>query len=297
MSADFVFGIEYAPPKFGKSSNALRSFPMATFLAEEKAVRPLEHEVGWAPQDIRPVSTVSEATKILQEVAKRRKNPKEFIAAVVDDLTLIAENSVAGKTGDKFAIYGALKNEIIVFRNTAAKLGIHVWCNAHIQPPKTENGFTFLGGPKLPGNNSQSIASMVETIVKTEVHPQKTKGWPMVYRCSPQDKNYYTGDRWGMIYDQAPQNIAELMRSRGFDVPRAPGLEWQEEYIEAIAGELLAQNAKTRLIAKKKLFDETWTALEADGVDPRHIYWMLKDTDDRVAIRTHLQNKFRNMLG
>lgn len=292
----FLFGIEYAPPKFGKTSAAVMAFPTATVIGELDAVLPLEGDLGWRMKDVRPAKTIPEATEILRKLGKEKKQRFCF----VDDFSLLTDNTVnvLEKTNsDVRALYGKLADNIIDFRNVAAAEQIHVWMNAHVKQPETKDGIFFVGGPKLPGKNAHAIAAKVQTIVKTEVDKSQKGMWPMVYRCSPHDTQYISGDRWGMVFDMAPQNIGELMRSRGFQVPRAPGLEWQEEVVEAFVEAIMAVEEKLQPKAMVETKKEYVEMLEGAGYDPRHIYWAIRDAIDRTRIKRYKAIKHRKMLG
>lgn len=290
-----LFGIEYAPPKCGKTTQSVMSFPNATFIGEFGAIKPLEETTGWLVKDIRPAKTVKDAVKILVDIAAKKK--QKFL--VVDDLSLLVENSVIALEKqfgiDGRALYSELFKDIVMLRDRAIESGVHVWMNAHLQPPQTKDGVFIHGGPKLPGKNPASIAAKVQTIVKTEVNPAKKTGWPMVYRASPLDKQYFSGDRWGMVFDMAPQNVGELMRERGFVVPRAVGLEWQEDIAESFALDAMAIPVKEQVKGMAELL-KSYMSLLSD-YDPRHAYWAIRDGQDRAIIRKRKQNQLAFLLG
>lgn len=288
-----IFALEYSPPKYGKTENAIRAFPNAEFIGDPKAIIPLFQSLEIPLPTIHDVNTLEQADKKVEEIAKRKKS------CVLDDLTVLGDDTVLALTpkfGDnKLKLYDAFRIQMVTLRNRARDAGIHVWATAHIMPPDPENG--RMGGPKLPGQNSYAISAVVETIGRVEPSPQIITGWPMAYKVDPKDKAYVTGDRWGVLYDGAPHNAGELMRARGFDLPRAVGLEWQEDVVEAIAQEFLALAPNQLGPAKKVIFQKWFSDLEQNGIIPPHIYWTLRDGFDRSTIRRYNSRRHATMLG
>lgn len=303
--AETFFGLEYSGPKGGKTVNAVFAFPNATFIGDPKAIQPQEELTGWRIKDIRQANSIKEATELLEKIAQEKKpKPGHPVIVCVDDLTVLADDTVAflaPKFTNKMQLYGEIKTQIINFRIKAANLGLCVWANTHLEQPFTdkEEGHFFIGGPRFPGkNNGYAIAAKVETIVRTEVHPQRRQAtWGRVYRCNPNDEKYVTGDRWGAVYDNAPHNIGELFRARGFNLPRAVGMEWQEEIVEYIASSLFAVPVKDLGKVTKEIKAEVVAHLVEQDISETHIYWTWRDGEDRATIRRHNQNKFKAMLG
>jgi hypothetical protein len=55
--------------------------------------------------------------------------------------------------------------------------------------------------------------------------------WPGIFRINESDPDWYSKDRFGTP-DRCPMNIGEILRSSGFFIERAKGLEWTEDLIE-----------------------------------------------------------------
>jgi len=103
--------------------------------------------------------------------------------------------------------------------------------------------------------------------------------WPGVYRCSRADSEWITKDRHAVTPDFSPMNQAELLRAAGYVIDRAPGLEWQEELIEAGARAILGGHPEIEVYKQVLAHGQQKTQ------DPRHLRWMLRDCRDRVVIR------------
>ena len=109
--------------------------------------------------------------------------------------------------------------------------------SAHESAPTTKDGRFIRGGPKLPGKMPEDFPGVCDIVLRTAV--DKTRlGWHGVYRCSIDDPNYVTKDRHGVTPDPAPMNLGEILRFAGYTIQRAPGLEWQEDVVEEVAGML-----------------------------------------------------------
>lgn len=289
-----IFGLEYSGPKGGKTTDAVLAFPDAEFIGDPKAILPLFDEYLLPHPVIHDVRTMTDAKTALQAIAKKNKK-----AAVLDDLSVLADDTIAvlePKYGtNKLALYGEFRSQLIALRNVARDADMHVWANAHIMPPDAEHGKT--GGPKLPGQNSYSISAVVESIVRVEPSPQVLIGWPMVCRIDPRDKAYVTGDRWNAFYDGCPQNTGEILRARGFDIPRAKNMEWQEELVESIANEFQLIPVGQIGAEKKKIYTKWYSEMVAMEIAPPHIYWTIRDGYDRHVIRKFNEKRFKGMLG
>lgn len=296
-----IFGLEYGPVKHGKTVNAILSFPTAVAIGDRAAIEPLRETTGWVFKDIRPAKNIEEATSIVAAVgAKARKG--EFTSVFVDDVTLLGEATeaacIAAANGNVMQGYGQVFKKILAFRDTAARANVHVWMNAHLRPYEIRDGVAIIGGPALPGKGGRSLAAKVSTIAKVEKAPQKVVGFPTVYRCSPSDTQYISGDRFSAVYDYAPHNAAELFRARGFTIPRIPGCEWQEDVVAAIAEELLALGAKEVQAGTQAVVAKWHADLTEAGVGiPPFVYGAIRDGAHRAAITRARAARFSGLLG
>ena len=102
--------------------------------------------------------------------------------------------------------------------------------------------------------------------------------WQGVYDCYLSDQ-WIMKDRHGIVGESLPMNIGELLRNRGYQLSRAPGLDWQEPMVDLIsrsldAGKDLA-SVKQAAIAR----------MNKEGRHVLHIRWAVRDGIDRHAFR------------
>jgi hypothetical protein len=270
-------------------------------IGDKAAIAPLKETTGWVFRDIRPAKNIEEATSIIASIgAKAQKGA--FNAAFIDDATLLGEATeqecIKAANGNIMQGYGQVLKKIMALRDTASRAGVHVWMNAHLRPYEVRDGVTTIGGPALPGKGGRSLAAKVSTIVKVEKAPQKVVGFPTVYRCSPSDVQYISGDRFSAVYDYAPHNAAELFRARGFTIPRIPGCEWQEDVVAAIAEELLALSPKDVQKGTQETVARWFSDLtEADAGIPPFVYGAIRDGAHRASIMRAKASRFSALLG
>lgn len=79
----------------------------------------------------------------------------------------------------------------------------------------------------------------------------------------------------------APMNMAELIRAADYDVSRHPDLGWQEEIVEKVAQQMLAEGAGR----DKDIANSVYADLIKNGIRPQHARWTLRDALDRAVIR------------
>lgn len=307
---DTVFGGTYGVSKTGKTTDNLYSFPGAFFLAPPGALKPSVNVVGFGVPDAHcyDPKSVPDATAKLKEIAKKGKHK----AAVVDDFSMLCELSLAllessGKSSWK--LWGALSDEVLDFRDTGRRLGIHVFVNMHERAPALVNGVAQRGGPKLPGKLPESFPAACDLILRATPGSSSfgaKLGWANVYRCNPNDPSWVTGDRHGVTPDNAPMNLGEILRAAGYDLPRAPGLDWMDKAVESMADVLLKSGAANDAANLKLLAPElgaymlslpqyaaikdSYSGMETIGL---HARWAIRDAVDR----TILQRARLNPLG
>jgi hypothetical protein len=289
---DPSFDLVYGASKLGKTTDVIYSCPCAFFLAPPGALKPSVNVVGHdipAEHCFDPKS-VPEATNKLKEIASKKCSHcgQMFREAAVDDFSLLTELSFAklearGLSGWK--LWGALQDEVLDFRDTARRLGIHVIMNCHEQGAKMVNGLAQRGGPKLPGRLPESLPAGCDMVLRaaaggTGIGTTKL-GWAGVYKCNPNDPGYVTGDRHGVTPDTAPMNIGEILRAAGYEIRRAPGLEWMDGAVQTIAEVLWKSGPGGD--ASNLRDGAQW--LMQNGIDNGlHMRWVIRDAYDRVVI-------------
>ena len=94
-----------------------------------------------------------------------------------------------------------------------------------------------------------------------------------------------TKDRHGVTPDRAPMNTAEILRAAGYSIRRPPGLEWQEELVEALASAMTADPS-----SEAALVQEAIELAREHTDDDLHIRWVLRDSLDRSILQRAKQN-------
>lgn len=279
MNAQSVpaFACVYGPSGIGKTSDTGYSFPNGLFLAAPGALKPIPALCGYTPAQM-PVETMDDATRAI-EAAKVQGG---YDAIVVDDFSFLAEQTMAAyeKRYSGFRLFGALRDSVLAFRNAARFAGLHVIVTCWMKPPRMrDDGMRIRGGPDLTGKLPEQLPAMCDLVLRADHDPQR-KPWHGIYRVNG-GTDYVGKDRDHGTPSPAPMNLGEILRHNGYAVSRAKGLEWQEQIVEEIAQSLAAQDPKQ----DRELLEQVYSALLAQGRDPRHVRWTVRDAWDRTALR------------
>lgn len=334
-----AFALTYGVSKIGKTTDTLYSFPEAFFIAPPGALKPSVNVVGWDVPDAHryDARSIPDAVRKLKEVTSKPcpHCGVRFTSCVVDDFSLLTELSFnllenwgpvtpagkkspddfmrpgAGLTGWK--LWGGIGDEVLDFRDSARRIGVHVLMNCHETGPKIVGGLPQRGGPKLPGKLPESLPAGCDLVVRAASMsgmPGSGKlGWAGVYRCNPNDAGFVSGDRHGVTPDMSPMNIAEILRAAGYVIPRPQALSWMDGAVEYIAnmwaGFPPAQDAQTMKFAYDWLAPNVAAlaqyAEHMKTEDGRrhvmlHIRWALRDAYDRVVLQRARANPL-NIFG
>jgi hypothetical protein len=274
----------YGPSGLGKTTDLLYSFPCGLFVAPPGALKPALKVVGFMPESTE-AGTIMEATEI---VRKQAKNAGAFDAIIVDDFSLLAEQTVVAleKKHSGFKLWGAVRDVVLEFRDTARHAGMHVILTAHESSPKTTNGTFIRGGPRLPGRLPEDVPTVCDIVLRAASDTTR-RGWHACYRCTVDDPNWVSKDRHGVTPDKAPMNLGEILRLAGYPLRRAPGMEWLDTFVEAVSNDLLANPGQEKVILKQAA-----EACQSGGYGDLHIRWGLRDALDRVSLTRALGNVF-----
>lgn len=271
----------YGPSGSGKTTDQIYSFPNGLFIAPPGAIKPAHNVVGFVPDTVE-ASSIMEATSLLKEAAKHSK----YDAVIVDDFSLLSESTVNAleKKLSGFKLWGAIRDHVLDFRDTARHAGLHVVLTAHESTPRTVNGTFVRGGPRLPGRLPEDVPTACDLVLRAAFEQSK-RGWHAVYRCTIDDPNWVTKDRHGVTPDRAPMNTAEILRMAGYEIRRAPGLEWQEGIVEALAKLLVDEPDNEGALMQEAI------AICGEKTDnPLHTRWVMRDALDRAALIRAKQN-------
>lgn len=275
-----VFAIVSGESGVGKSTDQLLAFPTAWFLCLKGADKP-GYQFGLAPITVE-VSLLSHAVEVLQHTATLPPEQKPP-AIIIDDLTLLAENSYdflkpQYPKNQVFAFWERMKQELRAVRTTAREVGVHVFASAHLAKPDTDQAGNFhKGGPVMPGRKMRSaIPHIADEVYLAELEPGH-EPWPGVYWCEPHPE-WHMKSRLGLMRGRAPMNLRELMRQRGYTLPRMAGAEWQEAVAQQVADTIL----------KGEPWKDVWNRAEVQlmskGLHPGLVYWALRDGVDRATL-------------
>lgn len=275
-----AFALEYGPSKIGKSTSALFSFPTARFIAAPGALKPSVNVVGYTPTDIVQATRFEEVGRHIQECAAQKR------PIVIDDFSLLAEREVTEieKKVSGWEVWRVLRRRLVALRDLARQAGVHVVLNCHESPPTMKDGRKIRGGPQLPAARlTEELPTLVDLIVRVQAAPDAPFGWKACYRCAgPADPEWITGDRHGVCPDRAPNNMAEVLRAAGFTIPRAPGLEWQEELAGKIAAALEGKLDQRGAVVEVLRAAQGWG--ERNHKEHLHMMWAIRDGVDRAVI-------------
>jgi hypothetical protein len=272
---DPAFVCIYGPSGVGKTLSTCHAFPNALAIAAPNALVSARTMLGYAPASVyRPV--LDDVTKLI------KAESGHYDAIIIDDFSFLAEQTFAvlEKRHTGFRLFGALRDSILDFRDAARFAGCHVAVTCWEQPPNTKpSGERVRGGPMLTGRLPEQLPAMCDLVLRCAFDPAR-KPWPGVYRCGG-DPNYVMKDRFNVVSDPAPMNLGEILRSAGFVLSRAPGLEWQEDIVEQIAVGLLAGEPMNDLAAA----NDAYTKLVAAGARSEHARFTVSDGLDRAILR------------
>jgi hypothetical protein len=300
-------GIGYGPSGTGKTTDLLYTFATRGFyIAVPAALKPSVNVVGidLNPSHVYEAKNIADATAKVKEVAKLKdtKGLPLFDAVIADDFTFLAEQSFSllEKKFSGFKLFGALRDEVIDFRDASRNAFMHLFVNAHESAPATKNGAFIRGGPKLPGRLPEEFPAAFDLVLRAAYDTSRA-GWPAIYRCSPNDTAYISRDRHGVTPEIAPMNMGEILRAAGYTLRRAPGMEWMDAVADKIAGYLLAtpQDEKailtevTRHILQAH-YPAIWAEPKANPVLTgrafAHVRWCIRDGRDRALLRAAMGN-------
>lgn len=281
---DPAFVLTYGPSGSGKTTDCGYSFPNGLFIAARGALKSVSSVCGYTPAQVE-VQTIDEVTKTILDLQKKGA---KYDSVVIDDFSFLAEQQFAAieqkfaRSSNVFAKWGALRDCVIDFRNAARYCKFHVVLNCWEKGPKANpDGTRVRGGPMLSGKLPESVPAMCDIVLRCATEPMR-KPWTGVYKCEP-SPNYVMKDRTDVVSRliTAPMNLAEILRAGGYQISRLAGLEWQEEFVDTVATELLKGDGSQDSIIANEFF----TKLKDNGVDARVARWTLRDALDRAVIR------------
>ena len=273
--------LTYGRSGVGKTLDAGYSFPRGLFLAAPGACKPIPAVCGYNPAVINTVTTIDDATKMIEKVSQMNGSGQHD-AVIVDDFSFLAEQTMQSfeRRYTGFKLFGALRDSVLRFRAAARYAGCHVLITCWERGPRMrDDGIRQRGGPELTGKLPEQLPAMCDLVLRADWDSMR-KPWGGIYRVDG-GADWVGKDRDSGTPSPAPLNIGEILRLNGYTVARHPELEWQEEMVEKIAGFLTANGPK----GDRDLVSQAYQQLISQGKDPRHARWTLRDAWDRASLR------------
>lgn len=287
----------------GKTVTYLKAFVnFAVVLQLPGAARGWNKVLGLPPDKIRikTVTHIGMARRLIgsmvehnEAIKKGTKAGRPILAVIPDDLSLLASATfrrLRAKIGrkDNFWFHEQLKSEIGAFVHDCKTAGMFVAANAHLSPPGTgDDGRPYKGGPGMPVKSLVGVVPYTfDTSTRVGIEDLDRKPWPSVLLTDLPTGSYHCKDRHNTFREVSPLNIRELLLQAEYNLPRFPGLEWQDKVSEDIAGMLAAADDPstrfTELWSKKM---EKLRDAQTDRNAVLHWRWAMEDGRDRFEIR------------
>lgn len=300
----------YGDPKMGKTTLFLRAFPTALYIGERSAVQLVaESACGFTPQSWQIVEGVSTLQQLQPWIPNLKS--KEWQAAIkahripalyIDDFSQICAKSVIlwdaeAPAGNDFYAFKMLDRYLDWISFELREAGLLCGLSAHTREPRydqnkksrTYGQLIAKGAPDVPSAKQvQSVPGWADLVARVESGPSKDPWWPRVACVDPQASDLWvSGDRNSVCWAETPANLREILNAAPthYDLPRLPGLEWQDEVAEGVSSALLQKepilSVAERIFAHYKDYALPGTPGE------RHVQWAIQDGIARYTIRAH----------
>ncbi len=295
-----AFIVKYGGPGEGKTTDDIYSFAgCGLFLAQPGALRTAKTVVGF---DLTPQTVECyQLEQVPDWIDYAALNG--FGALVVDDASLIMGNTFTEghkvfalfkadgtPKGHDRAMWNYFRNVVNTVCVKARWAGIHVVFNNHYQEAFTDkDGAKYPAGPDFIWKKLVKLATYeADVCMKTKKRMPGTPTWDTVCDTDVSVPNESMKDRTdGAPPVNCPLNTAELLRSKGFVIPRPAGLEWMEDWVEPVAQAVLAGGPG--LQAEQAARAPFVQQLIQQGVLDLHARWVLRDGTHRARFRAYQQ--------
>lgn len=282
-------------PGGGKTTDAIFSFLDGIFIHRIGGLTPAIQVVGRMPTWTMEASTLEEATGHLDALTAL-DSLDGAPAVIVDDVSLDSRDTIEGlrpfypKVGDGvYEMWREVRARVDGLGQAAYDLikkhRVHVVFTGHLIGRDVEHGHP--AGLRIGSHaTAEPWAGAMSCLYILDKDGKDPRSWKGRYKVVQNDRWWATKDRTGIVNPVAPQNLAEILRASGHTVPRAAGLEWMEEWVEAFAMEILAGKGYGTV-------RDAWEKQLAD-IDPHTRRWVRRDGYDRALIRSAFEASLRD---
>lgn len=294
----------YGGPKRGKSNAISRVRPGMLWFGVKKAI----DLVSWGVDGYH-AAVWPEAPEIFDDLFRAMDDAgsaiNDYSGWGVDDLTHICERSLAvwdansppGRSGKKnvFWQYQELNKATgeLVSRARHAGVGL-VGFNSHEREPSFDDDGSFhQGGPEMGTRaRAKKMPGWCDVMARVGLDLEspdpwlKTKLW-----VKPFDKDWITGDRNDICWDNTPPSLREILLASGygFDLPRLQGLEWQDEVVEEVATKLAAMESPDPQVVAKAIAAGRDRWLRQDSRHAKWLRWAVQEGIARYRLRRRME--------
>lgn len=244
-----------------------------------------------------PATTFDELWPVLESM---EPYASEYGALCIDDLSLMAVRQVnIWKTQPEAAKSNWWPYQMLATAcgNLAAwgrYMGVHVAVTSHMREAGYDDKGKFTpGGPDLSGRSPvKKMPGWCDIMARADLNPDYPDPWLAENGCGvawcvrPFDKQFVTGDRNGICWDQTPPRLREILRASptAYYLPRLVGLEWQDAVADEAAERILRGDSVASAI-QAIATDRAVTMQGADRfLQQRYLRWALQDGIARAVI-------------
>lgn len=301
------------PKKSGKTTIFLRTFPRGLYVGERSSIQLVAQSIcGFTPepwQFIEGVSTLPQLVSFLTDVNVGLASPgwkgaiqaQKIPAIYIADFSDMCAKSVIlweqEAPGDQFYAFRQLDRYLEWAAFLLRGLGLLCGLDGHKREPRydqNKKSRTFgqlltQGAPEVPsGKQVQSVPGWADLVAPVEPGNSLDPWWPRVIRVDPSDADLWvSGDRNSVCWAETPANLREILRAAPtpYDLPRLPGLEWQDEVADGVAASL--KSGEPVLSTIERVFAHYATYAIPGTPGERHVQWAVQDGIARHTIAAH----------
>lgn len=261
----------YARTKLGRTTRVAMDFVNAIAIGNRADIEArCRAGCGYAPRYI--VDNILTIQQLIPYLEWLKGQPwrAQFDAVWINDFSLMAEASMyewgktvpKGRDGspDTRSIYRELDGTLAAVGNLlTGDLQMRGILSCHEREAGANERGKVVGGPEVPSmKQTKTLPAWAHVCVRMRKDlAYADPHWPVTFQCDSLDEDWITADRFEMIETGAPANFREMLRASVFAVnlPRAPGLEWQDDVAEKLAVAIAAGKPAREACA------EAWAAV------------------------------------